>query len=129
MRPRPPSLIPLTILGASLGLLLSLEGLSARLYGQFLLRNQADPWWQTGLQTLLAGDRLDLYEVGWLPLVVGTAWFGSLAGLWLKHRWGRHAVLVLAALSALQEGAFTILGAVTLAVGFSASIRRWVEAV
>lgn len=122
MRPRPYSHYPLTILGGLIGSLLSLEGLYARLYGGLLLRSQADPLWLALLRALGGGADVDLHQAGWLPLVVGTMWFGALAGLWLDQRWGRRLVLVLAALSALHGGAFTALSALSLVLALASSI-------
>jgi hypothetical protein len=111
--------------GSLIGLLLSLEGLSARLFGEFLLRGQADPLWIALGRSLAGGAEVDLVQAGWLPVVVGTTWFGALTGLWLKHRWGRNAVLVLALLSCLHGGAFTILGALAIALALTAPVREW----
>lgn len=125
MRARSYSLYPLTGVGGLIGLLLSLEGLYARFFGAFLLRGQADPLWIALGRTLSGGTPVNLAQAGWLPLVVGTTWFGALMGLWLKHRWGRNAVLILAVLSCLHGGGFTALGALAIALVLTAPVREW----
>jgi hypothetical protein len=117
----------LTGVGGLIGLLLSLEGLYARFFGVFLLRSQADPLWIAVARTLSAGTPPDLSQAGWLPVVMGSTWFGALAALWLKHRWGRNAVLILAALSALHGGAFTALGVLAFALALTAPVRGWAD--
>ena len=112
-------------MGVLIGLLLSLEGLYARFFGQFLLRGQAYPLWVALIRNLAAGGRVDLSQAGWLPVVVGTTWFGALVGLWLRNRWGRNLVLILAALSALHGGAFTALGVLALALALTGPVRTW----
>jgi len=111
--------------GVLIGLLLSLEGLYARFFGQFLLRGQVDPLWIALARNLAAGGRVDISQVGWLPVVVGTTWFGALVGLWLRNRWGRNLVLILAALSTLHGGAFTALGVLALALALTGPVRGW----
>ena len=122
MRARPYLLILLAVIGGVLGLLLSLEGLYARAFGAFLL---SDPPWLALADAVSPVGRADLRQAGWLPVVVGTTWFGGLAGLWLRHRWGRNAVLTLAVLSALHGGAFTALAALALVLVLTGPIRDW----
>lgn len=122
MRPRPFALILLTIVGSVLGLLLSLKGLSARAFGTFQL---SDPPWAALADRLSPGGQADLTQAGWLPVVVGTTWFGALAGLWLRHRWGRNVALILAVLSALHGGAFTGLAVACFGLGLTRPIRDW----
>jgi len=111
--------------GVLIGLLLSLEGLYARFFGQFLLRGQAAPFWISLARDLAAGGPVDITQAGWLPVVVGTTWFGALVGLWLRNRWGRNLVLILAALSALHGGAFTALGVLALGLALTGPVRDW----
>jgi len=111
--------------GVLIGLLLSLEGLYARFFGQFLLRGQADPFWIVLTRNLAAGGLVDITQAAWLPVVVGTTWFGALVGLWLRNRWGRNLVLILAALSTLHGGAFTALGLLALALALTGPVRGW----
>lgn len=112
-------------MGGLLGLLLSAEGLYARLFGAFWLRGQADPFWIAAARALSGGAPPDITQAGWLPVVVGSTWFGALAGLWLKQRWGRNVVLLLAALSGLHGGAFTALGLLAITLALTAPVREW----
>ena len=112
-------------MGVLIGLLLSLEGLYARFFGQFLLRSQADPVWIALARNLDTGGTVDIAQAGWLPVVVGTTWFAALVGLWLRNRWGRNLVLTLAVLSSLHGGAFTALGALALALALTGPVREW----
>ena len=102
---------------------MSLEGLYARFFGQFLLRGQADPLWIALARNLAAGGSVS--QAGWLPVVVGTTWFGALVGLWLRNRWGLNLVLILAALSSLHGGAFTALGVLALVLALTRPVRGW----
>ncbi len=114
----------LTIFGVSLGLLMTAEGLYARLFGIFLSGRGLMSVW------LLLPRWLGSNANDWtLPMViVGTMWMGGLAVLWLGLSWGPWAVSGLAAASLLFLGLGTLLGAAILICLVMPSTRRWAAA-
>lgn len=95
MRSTPLSLMAATLLGAAVGLILSLNGLLARLSGAFLEGGWLGTMWST------IPTALHLDHGAWALTVVtlGLMVWGALGALWARSTWGRPAALVLACLS------------------------------
>ncbi len=113
--------------GALLGALLALDGLYARLFGEFHPALGETRFWLDLLHEQLAFPALEPAWAGWLPVVVGSALSGALAACWLGLRWGRNAVAGLATLSLLQGGVASILAAAVLLCATLPATRRWVS--
>jgi len=112
-------LLAVTVAGAILGAWMAADGLHVRLYGEFLRLFGSD------LPTSLAESAgLAPQAVAWPLLVIGLTWFGALSSLWLGHKWGVQATIVLAVLSLLYVGPGTILGLVVLAGLWGSKLRR-----
>jgi hypothetical protein len=88
-------LIAATLLGASVGLILSLNGLLARLSGSFL----EGGWLGTAWSALPAALRLDFGAWALTVVTLGLLVWGALGALWARSPWGRPAALAAACLS------------------------------
>ena len=95
MRNTPLSLIAATLLGAAVGLILSLNGLLARLSGAFL----EGGWLGTMWSAIPGALRLDHGAWALTVVTLGLMWWGALGALWARSTWGRPAALALACLS------------------------------
>lgn len=103
-------LLLLTLAAVVLGAWMALDGLHARLFGDFIrLEGRLGPWvaWPRALG-------LDPLALAWPLLVVGTGWFGAVCGLWIGLSWARPAAFVLAGLSLLYLGPGTVLALIVL---------------
>jgi hypothetical protein len=122
---RPPSsLTLLTIAAAPFGAWLAADGLSIRLFGAALEGGGALGLWRL----LPSALGLSIAALGWPLVVLGTAWFGALAGLWFRLGWARRAALALAVASLAHVGIGTALGAVALICLSDRKLRDWLEA-
>jgi hypothetical protein len=88
------------------------EGLYLRL---FLTPRNPGATWVT-LPTLFG---LHPHQVAWPLIVIGTAWFGALSGMWLDLRWGWKVCLVLASLCLFFLGGGTFLAIIILVMLWS----------
>ncbi len=95
MRSPPLSLIAATLLGAAVGLILALNGLLARLSGDFL----EGGWLGTMWSDLPAALRLDQGAWALTVVTLGLMTWGAFGALWARSSWGRPAALGLACLS------------------------------
>lgn len=109
------------VLGALLGAWLALEGLYVRLFGQLpALSTHVELW-----ASLLIRWKIDPASLGWPLVVVGTTWWGSLAGVWIRHRWGWIFAMVLGAISLIFLGPSTLIAACLLAILLLPDVRAW----
>ena len=106
----PLSLIAATLLGAAVGLILSLNGLLARLSGTFLEGGWLGTMW-SDIPTAL---RLDHGAWALTVVTLGLMVWGSFGALWARSTWGRPAALALACLSLPFFPAVSALAAVVL---------------
>jgi hypothetical protein len=115
-------LILLTLTGSILGTWLSLSGLFIRVFGQALSLGGGLAWagW------LPAGAGITPQMVGWPLVVVGTAWFGALCGLWLRLGWAYRVSVGLGLVSLLYPGLGTALALGALICLWVPPTRRWV---
>lgn len=95
MRSTPFGLIAATLLGAAVGLILSLNGLLARLSGGFLEGGWLGTMWSDIPATL----RLDHGAWALTVVTLGLMTWGAFGALWARIPWGRPAALILACLS------------------------------
>lgn len=122
MRRPPISLIVMTLAGAALGMWMTVEGMHGRILGVY---PSIDRLW------LRVPDILGINPLylAWPLVVLGTAWFGALCGLWIKSSWGHKAVLIVGLLSLFYLGPGTILGLVALICLHLPATRKWIETV
>ncbi|MGA2821101.1 MAG: hypothetical protein ABSF61_10660 [Anaerolineales bacterium] len=118
----PPAVLRIAlVLGAVLGAWLALEGLYARLFGHMPeLSTHFELW-----ASLLIRWQLNPANLGWPLVVVGTTWWGSLAGVWIRHRWGWPFAMVLGLVSLIFLGPSTLIAACLLAILLLPGVRAW----
>jgi hypothetical protein len=114
----------LTVAAAPFGLWLSLGGLWLRLFGTPFPGGGLNALWQW------LPSSLGLANAGlaWPMIVVGTGWFGVLAGLWTRLGWSRRVGVALALVSLFHLGIGTVIGAVMLACLADRRLRSWLAA-
>ncbi|MGA2111480.1 MAG: hypothetical protein ABSG98_04940 [Anaerolineales bacterium] len=109
------------VLGALLGVWLVVEGLYARLFGQLPEVSTHFELWAS----LLIRWKIDPARLGWPLVVVGTTWWGSLAGVWIRHRWGWPFAMILGLISLFFLGPSTLIAACLLAILLLPDVRAW----
>jgi hypothetical protein len=115
------SLILLTVLVVPFGIWLAADGLSIRLFAVPLPVEGILSTWRL----LPSALHLPPAAFGWPLVVLGTAWFGALVGLWFRLGWSRRAALVLAAISLLHLGLGTVTGVLALVSLADRRLRAW----
>jgi hypothetical protein len=121
MRSTPLSLIAATLLGAAVGLILSLNGLLARLSGAFL----EGGWLGTMWSEIPAALRLDHGAWALTVVILGLMMWGAFGALWARSTWGRPAALILACLSLPFFPVVSALAAVVLLLLLLPASRAW----
>lgn len=106
-----------------MGLWLAVGGLWLRLFGIPLAGEGLLGVWRW----LPSELGLPIAGFGWPMIVVGTAWFGVLAGLWMRLGWSKRAALVLALASILHLGIGTLIGAISLACLSDRRLTSWLD--
>ena len=107
------------ILGAILGLGMTLDGLWARVFGIYLF---PDALWLR----ICSGSKFECLGFAWPWIVVGTSWFGALAGLWIGASWGVRAARILALISFFYLWYGTLLSIfILIALSFPAIRQEW----
>jgi hypothetical protein len=103
------------------GVWLAADGLSIRLFGVPLpVAGFLSAW-----RLLPSALHLPAAAFGWPLVVLGTAWFGALVGLWFRLGWSRRAALLLAGISLLHLGLGTVVGVLALASLADRKLRAW----
>lgn len=100
---------------------MALDGLHARLFGDYIRLRGEIGWWVA----LPRAVGLDPLALAWPLIVLGTAWFGALSGLWLGLGWGFRGVAGLAVVSLLYLGPGTALALIILACLWAGRLDRW----
>ena len=121
MRNTPLSLIAATLLGAAVGLILSLNGLLARLSGSFL----EGGWLGTMWSAIPAALRLEPGAWAMTVVTLGLMVWGALGALWARSPWGRPAALAMACLSLPFFPAVSALSAATLLLLLLPASKAW----
>ncbi len=122
---RPPATLWLFALsGAILGAMLALDGLHARLWGDFLFSGAGAGLWAR----FLGLDAGTLTGLAWPMIVVGCAWWGVVSGVFLRQSWARRLTPWFGLVSLLYLGPGTALAALALLALLAPSSRRWLEA-
>ncbi len=107
------------IMAVILGLWISWDGLYARMFNHYAFPNAL--WLR-----LLDHWGIEPLELAWPLIVVGTSWFGALAGLWLRQAWSPRAVIILALLSTFYLWGGTFLALIILVASSLPAARNWV---
>jgi hypothetical protein len=121
MRNMPLSLIAATLLGAAVGLILSLNALLARLSGAFL----EGGWLGTMWSGIPAALRLDHGAWALTVVTLGLMMWGAFGALWARSTWGRPAALILAGLSLPFFPMVSALAAVVLLLLLLPASKAW----
>ena len=108
-------------LGALLGAWLAWEGLYARLFGSLPALSMHFELWAWFLRRW----QVDPVLLAWPLVVVGTTWWGSLAGVWIRHRWGWPFAIALGLVSLFFLGPSTLIAAALLAILLLPAVRAW----
>jgi hypothetical protein len=116
----PRSLAALTAVGIALGVLLTADGLTARLFLRYAL---AEAWWPWHASAARLGWGPEV--MGWPLITFGVWWATGVLAAWQRSRW-IHRVLVALAVFTLQFfWTGTILAGCALALLLTPSLRGW----
>ena len=121
MRNTPLSLIAATLLGAAVGLILSLNGLLARLSGAFL----EGGWLGTMWSAIPAALRLGTGAWAMTVVTLGLMVWGAFGALWARSPWGRPAALAVVCLSLPFFPAVSALSAAILLLLLLPASKAW----
>ncbi len=113
-----------TLCGAILGAMLALDGLHARMWGEFLFSGAGAGLWAR----LLGLDAGRLTDLAWPMVVLGSAWWGVVSGLLMRQSWARRLAPWFGLVSLLYLGPGTVLAALALLALLAPPARRWMEA-
>jgi hypothetical protein len=91
----------ISLIGALLGLWLTLGGLELRILGTYLTWHQQIILFAYPEQLFGAGiiHQTDVAALGWPMVVFGSSWGGALVGFWIGERWAVPAMLLLSVLA------------------------------
>jgi hypothetical protein len=106
-----------------LGIWLALDGLWLRLFGVGIVEEGIAAWWQWLPATL----GIAAAEWGWPMIVVGTAWFSVIFGLWMRLGWSKRAAIALALASLLHLGIGTVIAVIALGCLVERRLTSWLE--
>lgn len=134
MRRPPLSLLLLTLVGTMLSGWMMLDGLSIRMFGQFLHHQPLHNLWLRIQSSLGSASNLEVLRMGpqdfaWPLLTMGIAWIGTLSALWLRLSWGRRLATVICLLSLLTLNMGMVLAFVALICLRASTTRNWLDAV
>ena len=121
MRGAPLSLIAATFGGASVGLVLGLNGLLARLSGSFL----EGGWLGTAWTVLPAALRIEAGAWALTVVTLGMLWWGALGAVWARNSWGRPAAIGIACVTLIFFPTGTAVSAVVLVLLLLPASRAW----
>jgi hypothetical protein len=115
--------VAMSVMGAILSALFILEGLYARIFGEFLSLAGSPDLVVEAIERIFETDPS---RFAWLLIVVGATWPGALAGIWLKMKWGGAALVLVSLSSSLYIPAGSLLAAAVLLL-FVAGLRGSVD--
>ena len=105
----PLALLIATIAAFTLGMWLTLSGLALRFFGVI----PSGAGWIGLLDRFSFGpdvySNLQIQSQAWLRIVVGTAFAGGMAGLWLRQRWALRSIILLSAFALTFSGLALVL--------------------
>lgn len=121
MRKPPFTLYAFAVCAAILGGWMAIDGLHARLFGQYMtLFGRQAPW--LIIPQMIGVDPL---ELAWPLLVVGTIWIGALCAALVRLSWSQGVSRIVGVLSLAYLGPGTALGLIALLFLSSPATRCW----